>query len=122
MFYQLSFYIFYYSAGLLGHAKSRSDEEKDPQIIFEQLRETIKDPKFNIMKTASEERICNSKYPLKMRTMQKLTVDRLTTSDPRRKKVQHIQYMCYDNISMDFFYHCDQSYNFSSLKTVVYNY
>ena len=64
----------------------------DPNLLFEQLHRTIQDPRFSdIMKTASEERVGNAKYPRKMRKIQKLTVKKLTMSNPLRKKVYVLQ-------------------------------
>ena len=73
---------------MLAKRNRKLDNKNDPHSLFEDLYKTIQDPNFcGIMKTASEERIKNAKYPVNMRKIQKLTVDSLTISDPSRKEV-----------------------------------
>ena len=62
----------------------------EPNVIFEKLLEKIRSPTFsNITKMASEERIDDLEYPLKMRKMQKVAVVGLTKTDPLREKVNY---------------------------------
>ena len=86
----------HYSAGLHVSARASAAGINDPNVLFGNLLKDIQSPKFsNITKMASDERIDDLDYPLKMRKMQKVAVEDLTKTDSLRKKVNYKVCYCH---------------------------